>query len=807
TTGRSFNTTILGLTETSFAQNGQVDMIGESGNMSIASVIDAGGLDIGYNLWNRTQWNLTRLPFFEANNIYWVPQLESYFDIQAGGAFTDRLVQLRLEGPAPGTELVPVASTTFSKLYRTNGVNGLVFNATAQTLAFTAQNATGSAITLLYAVAPNGTLGGLLRSWGNATSHFGSGSNTSAYPNVESSEHRPTYPSDGPAYAGFWNGWFQNRSWLVDSGTGNWFDTNQTFNHPDPSGYSYKENHLNPSALEGLFLNATYALIPWSYDCRTTKAMCPILGNAATPGGPGTVWWTWRQGAPEFPYANTSGLAQTAPPSDPAGFDLSTFGRTIAVNWTPPDRDGSPLLNYTLFYGTTAGSLNHSLSIPPQATSAEFGAPLPGTLYYVELQAWNLHWHSPGVNGSITTGLLFGSLNVTVQPDTASVTIDGRSTVVSGGSASFVLVQGMHLVNVSAPGYYGNSSVVFVSWENTTTLNVSLVGIPPVLFGSVSPTWAAVELGGAPLAVAGNGSFRIVLTPGPYTITATAEGYVPFGPANVSLAFGDVRNFSIVMGRTMGWIEGLVTPSDAQVTLDGDPISAPNGTFDLELATGLYWLDAFAPGYHPLTVGPINVTYGQVVPEVLSLVPYNGTWNFSVSPADANLSVDGIGVPLPRGHAEVILPPGPHTFVVTRDGYDPFGYSAIVAPNSSTVIVVTLNESVGWIAGSIAPSSAAVSVDGRLLSVAAGGSFNETVLPGIHEVVASAPGYTDQLAAVNVSAHRVTFLRIQLMRPAVSVASPLLTEGQELAILTLAAVVIAGTALLYARRRRTRQRP
>jgi hypothetical protein len=805
TTGRSFQTAFTGVDEGQFAQNGQVDIVGESGNMSVASIIDQSGVDIGYNLWNGTQWNLTKLPFFEANNLYWIPQLESYFDVQAGGSSTDRIVQYRLEGPAPGSSLVQVGAATFAKMYKSNGVNGLVFNATNRTITFTVQNATGTAITLLFSLGANGTLGGLVRTWGNGSSRFGSGPDTSAYPNVESSEHRPTYVSNGPAFAGFWNGWFQNRSWLVDPVTGQWYDTNQTFNHPDPMGYAYRENHLNPSALEGLFLNTSYALIPWSYDCRTVKSSCPILGTASNPTSVGTVWWTWREGLPEFPFPNTSARAQIGPPSDPTGLNLTTYGRTIQVRWTPPSQGIDPLLNYTVYYGTTPGNLSHSVSVAPQAASASIESTAPGTLYHVVVQAWNLHWHSPGANGSITTGLLFGTLNLTVLPGNASATIDGRPAPTGGGLVSIVLEQGNHTVNVTDAGYYPFSTMVEVTWQNFTDLNVQLVGIPPILSGTVNPTWSLVDLGGTAVPVGGNGSFQVVLTPGNYTLTATAPGFVPFGPANVALRFGDTRTLSIDLAHTTGWIDGLVSPSTAEVTLDGAPVDTPNGTFELHLDTGLYWLDAFAPGYHSLTIGPINVTEGQIIPELLGLIPYNGSWNFSVSPSDSNLSVDGQSVGVTAGHAAVILAPGYHTFLVSRPGYDSFGSVSLVAPNSTALFDVVLNRSLGWIVGTIEPFTAALSINGRAVALGDGGSFNLTVLPASYEIVATAPGYTELLRSVNVSAHHSTYLVLKLARITATDSGAALFEEWELALLALLFVAVA-TGLIYYWKRPPRQK-
>ncbi|HTT26381.1 MAG TPA: hypothetical protein VMH90_05415, partial [Thermoplasmata archaeon] len=139
-TGRIFSATLTDTVAGDFAKNGQVDLIGERGNLTLAAFAEADGVVLGLNLWNGTQWVLGRLPFFEANNLYWVPMWGSYLDVRAEGASPEDVAQVRLEGPAPGTRLATVANLSDSQRFPVNGVNGVVFNVSAQTLEFTSQN-------------------------------------------------------------------------------------------------------------------------------------------------------------------------------------------------------------------------------------------------------------------------------------------------------------------------------------------------------------------------------------------------------------------------------------------------------------------------------------------------------------------------------------------------------------------------------------------------------------------------------------------------------------------------------------------
>jgi hypothetical protein len=800
TTGRTFLTTLSGLSENSFAYNAQVDMIGESGNLSIASIIDASGRDVGYNLWNGTQWNLAILPFFEANNIYWVPGLQSYFDVQAGGSFGNSLVQLRLEGTSPGTGLVQVASTTFAHHYKTNGVGGLVFNATGRTLTFSVANTTGTAITDEYAVLDNGTLGGLVHSWGTNNSSYGAYPSTAAYPNVESSEHRPTMVSNGPAFAGSWNNWYDNDSWLVDPATGTWFDTNLPFDHPQGVLTTYHQARLSPASVEGLFLNSTYALVPWSYDCRTTGSSCPILGTANGSTEPGTVWWTWRLGAPEFPYAVNQSLAESLAPSEPTGIQASVSTRSISLTWTPPTEGANPLINYTLFYGTGAHRLDDSRSIAPQATSVLIDGLASGVTYYFVLEAWNLHWHSAGVAGSATPALLTGFLNLTVTPSTSTVTVDGRPFLPTGEGREVLIPTGNHTVSVSAVGYSTYSTEIFVVESAVTTLEVALTPILPVLEGVVNPASATVRLNSGDLPVSTDGSYRVVLSPGSYTLTAVATGYIPFGPQSFTLVLGQTRWMNIELSRMFGWLDGNVTPANATVSLGSSAVPTVGGAFNLSLSPGLYSLSAVAAGYWGALVSSINVSAGRVTTESIQMVPLTGIWVFSIVPSNAILTLDARPVPLENGTAQVALSAGPHGYGVSLTGYDPVEGTATVEPNTTQVIAVDLNRTVGWLLGSVTPSTAVLTLDGQPVQASSAGGFNATVPVGTHELVASAPGFSSVALAVSVGPHQATTVSVVLAPAQVGAG---LVDGSPLAwalAITIAiAAVFAVAAILWVR--------
>ena len=88
------------------------------------------------NLTSGTTGPTVALPFFEANNLYWVPQLRQLIDIAADGSYSDELEEWA-ETASGNFSLVAVADFGPSSA-PINWVNGIGLNASAQEIAFSA---------------------------------------------------------------------------------------------------------------------------------------------------------------------------------------------------------------------------------------------------------------------------------------------------------------------------------------------------------------------------------------------------------------------------------------------------------------------------------------------------------------------------------------------------------------------------------------------------------------------------------------------------------------------------------------------
>ncbi|MGA7860947.1 MAG: fibronectin type III domain-containing protein [Thermoplasmata archaeon] len=401
TTGRTFVWTLTRLTYGATANNVQVNMVGLNGNDSIMSILTSATSNpvYAYNIWNSTQWLLGNLNYFEANNCYWVPALDSYIDIQAAGSAADGIQQFQLQ--KTGGDWVHLSDVFHSASYpgggvTANWVNGLTLNLTLGEISYSyGDSVKGTIVSAVYAYGPSGIL-----------SHRVNAVETARLQGLSyADEHRLEITTGAPTPEGYFSPYFYNQSWVINPFTSSttYYDTNVTegtlfscASSPECGLSSIGESSTPGPVASHFFVNGSYAVSGYSVDCART---CPLLGT--TPGTTlGTVYWLWNSPLPEFPFPSTADLAQTTP--YPLVLSSSTAGSTVSVQWTPPTQ--YPVANYTFFWGTTPGVWTQILNLSSTASGDTITGLSGGETVYYGAEVWNLHFHSALTTGSATIG-------------------------------------------------------------------------------------------------------------------------------------------------------------------------------------------------------------------------------------------------------------------------------------------------------------------------------------------------------------------------------------------------------------------
>lgn len=392
TTGRTFEHNWTS-EDSTLLSNAQINLVGEDGNLSTAVLIDDTGRTWFYDLWNRTAWEGPILPFFEANNIYWIPELTAYVDVQAEGSTADGIVEWRLAGPGDGTGFDEVFDGHYGSGFLTNAVTGPSFNVSSRALVFDCLSK-GAWYTFEYTITPAGVLG-------TRTILSAQTPGSSTYPDerltltVEADEHRASLVEDAPSFsAAFWP-FFDNNSFVDNPFGREFYETNQTAGVFANVTYSPDQSGGSSDSADGLYFNGSYLISAESTDCD--GGSCPINGAGGLSNG--TIWWLWRVGQPEFPSPSDAPIAQTSGPGPVELTGNTTTSNTTTIEWAPATSETDPLLNYSIRWGTSPGAYTGSGSEPAWVRQYTITGLEPGVEVYFAVTAWNLHWHGPNAVG------------------------------------------------------------------------------------------------------------------------------------------------------------------------------------------------------------------------------------------------------------------------------------------------------------------------------------------------------------------------------------------------------------------------
>jgi hypothetical protein len=467
TTGQTFVWNVEGIADGITDNNVQVDLIGLDGNDSTAALILQTGAVLGYGLWNGTQFNLGHVPFFEANNAYWVPFLDAFVSVEAGGSSSDNLEEAELEPDGSGLTLVTVYSGEITTAnIKSAFVDGVVFNLTLNEVAFAfGSYAKNTLVVATYTFADRV----LQQRVGLRISAY-------AYGDPLADEHRLSITTGAPLAASDYDPYFYNQSWAVNPFSSQYFDTNQPEGITSACGAGHAggcennftgQNYAAGPVASTLFLNASYGITPYSVDCAPS-GVCPLLGSTAG-SSLGTVFWLAPEGRPALPYPLSTPLDQPYAPSAPVLAQQNT-STSVTVTWGASA--DYPILNYTLFWRPASEPhWTSSVNLSSSTTSYTISSVPTGTTVCYGVEASDLHGESALAGGCAAAG---GRGTLAPPTDLSATSIGPINATLAWSLPLGVALTSLTLVVGFACGHWEQSIAL-----PPTTTTYNLTGLTP----------------------------------------------------------------------------------------------------------------------------------------------------------------------------------------------------------------------------------------------------------------------------------------------------------------------------------------
>ena len=233
----------------------------------------------------------------------------------------------------------------------------------------------------------------------------------------------------------------------------------------------------------------------------------------------------------------------------------------------------------------------------------------------------------------------------------------------------------------------------FLFTARSLTLNIDAEAVPDFSLSGLN--WSFGE--------------RLLVRPGDYTLSITAEGYHPY-EQTITVGEADTQQLDIRLAPLPGTVTIATQPAGGEIILDELSLgSAPLA--DLTLEAGVYRVEAVLERYQRW-LGQIDVigrNQSQIVDIVL--LPDWANVRFSATPATVTASIDGRPADITATGVEVLS--GEHKLTLSAPGFTPMNLPlSIEAGVDQNLGAVTLTPADATLTLESTPPGAGVTVDG-----------------------------------------------------------------------------------------------
>jgi len=553
----------------------------------------------------------------------------------------------------------------------------------------------------------------------------------------------------------------------------------------------------------GTLANVTFTVVDYGASNITIDSHTKLKG-----------WWAFGNGHTYDLINAAEQPGATEPPygSDHIQHGYFANGGSIAGKVTDAST-GLPISGATV---TAVGPETHSNTTAADGTYLLAGVP-PGDYtvnaskpgYYSESKLATVFVGETTTGIDFTLQLIVGWINGTVTDAltgdpiyNATVTADGYSTTTDIHGEYTIpadLLPGNYTVEASKTDYYPSSKSATVRGGETTTVDFELIPLPPetgVISGMVTDALTEGPIEGADVTVNGNstttniyGYYSIAITPGNYTVTASATGYKSISQTDVTVVAGEpTTGINFALTPLPGVINGTATDASTSLPIAGATVEAvgpetKSTTTDADgyyliadVPPGDYTVNASAVGYYSNTTSAtvkseetttVDFTLQAIVGWISGTVTENATKPKSIEGATVTAG-DYSNTTDADGHYNIKVRVGTYNVTASKSGYyDGVETDVSVSENATTTrINFKLQLIVGWIDGYVTDANtgypiflATVSAEGVSLfgkNTGVNGYYKIEATPGVYAVNASKPGYISNSTSATVKSEETT---------------------------------------------------
>lgn len=312
--------------------------------------------------------------------------------------------------------------------------------------------------------------------------------------------------------------------------------------------------------------------------------------------------------------------------------------------------------------GTKQIRVKHSAARPLQIVFADYGIPRLESKTTYTLDITMPAGTAAPAAPSAVAGRNYAVF--TVEPPTATVTIDGNMHEPRNGKVRVLLRRGDYDYTVEAPGYLAEQGRVAVGAEKAE-LSVALRSVKGTLSVTAATPGTDIYVNGEKMGV---DRWEGELLPGEYKVEGRRAGYTSVVQASI-VATGQTTQIALpVLHNTKGFMTVTAATAGTDIYVNGEKVGTDN--YKGEYVPGEYLVEGRRESH--LAVEQLaTVAMGeQCFVALPMLTPITGSLNVDYEPDGAVITIDGhVRGTVPAVFDNLLI--GKHSITISSSGYVP----------------------------------------------------------------------------------------------------------------------------------------